>query len=360
MSSNFFKQFTFIRYIRGLNAFAALVHATNVVLLGVFHFQYLIPLTYTKTTFANAETKLNKITDVAFSTTTVFTTVNPVTLFMVNESIALFSALIGAFNTVRSTESKIIYYETRRRWIEFGITAAFLEVGVLLCLGETDLFSLISFFLLILFQQVFGFLIDTESKEKSHHAKIHLFLYFFMAFFILFYQQTFVILKALSSTGLSDRDRIVLPVVNALMYTLFGLHHYLSVSGNKFYKYYVNKDTQFIILSFCTKTIVTWLTFISLRHTVETIDNNYTDYSIDWENGFYIVLMTVIPFFIVSSIWLMTARPIKESSEDGATNAAPLITTPESDEKSTKISFLTMGEGEPVLGVDFYETDRLL
>ena len=70
--------------------------------------------------------------------------------------------------------------------------------------------------------------------------------------------------------------------------------------------------------------------------------------------------MTILPFFIISSVWIMTARPIKENSEE-SDKAAPLINTPESDETTTtKISFLTMGEGEPVLGVDFYETDRLL
>ena len=292
----------------GLNAFAAVVHSTNVILLGLYHFEYLIPLRYTVSSFEDSTHLRDKITNQVHFTNREWGSVNPITLLMLNEGIALFSGMLGFFNTVNvnSKTDKIIYYETIRRWIEFGLTAAFLEVALLLCLGENDLFSLSSIFLLILIQQITGYLVDTEKTNGTHK-----FLYFFIGFLVLVFQQTFVIVKSVSSEGLSDRDRIVLPIVNAVMYSLFGVHQYLH-QGNNSYSTWVNKHTQFIVLSFCTKTVVTWLTFTSLRHTIESIEPKYIEYDIDWEGAFSIILFVVVPFFVGLSLWMITVPPFSE------------------------------------------------
>lgn len=360
MTFNILESFTFPRYIVVLNSIAVLVHSTNVVLLGLYHFGYEVPLRYTETTFIDSTHHVNKITNQAFFTNKEVMTVNIITLLMMNEGVALFSALLGVFNTVKSTTKKIIYYETIRRWIEYAITASFLEVVVLMALGENNVWGLTSIFLLIIIQQIMGYLIDTEKTNGTHK-----FLYFFIGFVILFFQQTFVITKSLSSTGLSDRDRIVLPAVNAIMYSLFGVHHYLQQSGN-YYAKWVNTHTQFILLSFCTKTIVTWLTFTSLRHTVETIEPKFIDYNVDWEAAFNIILFVIIPFFVAATAWMITVPPFSEKKNDASRNLlsdnTTQPTTIEIDEvEYTASSIAGMGDGIPMIGPDTYtENDSLL
>jgi len=357
----FLEKFTFQRYIAGLNGLAVFVHSANVVLLGIYHFGYDVSLRYTESSFEDSTHHMNKVSNQVHFINKEWTTVNPITLLMMNEGIALFSALLGFFNTINSQNNKIIYYETIRRWIEFALTASILEVVLLMCLGENDLFSLFSIFLLIVIQQITGYLVDTEEKNSTHK-----FLYFFIGFLILFYQQTFVIIKSMSATGLSDRDKIVLPVVNAVMYSLFGIHHYLHQSGN-YYSKWVNKHTQFILLSFCTKTIVTWLTFVSLRHTVETIEPKYIDYNIDWEGSFNIILFVIIPFFVGATLWMMTIQPsnLKKDSKKEGTSSRSLLQSPRNppaDEISyTARDVAGMGNGVPMLGPNIYsETDSLL
>lgn len=368
MTSTFLELFTFQRYIAGLNAFAVAVHSANVILLGVYHFEYNVSVRYTESNFQDSTNHLNKVSNQVSFVNQEWTTVNPITILMLNEGIALFSALLGYFNCVNSKNKKIIYYETIRRWIEFALTASILEVALLLCLGENDLFSLISIFLLIMIQQISGYLIDTE--ENSEHGGTHKFLYFFIGFLVLFYQQTFVIVKSVTATGISDRDKLVLPAVNAVMYALFGLHHYLHQSGNSYSKW-VNKHTQFILLSFCTKTIVTWLTFVSLRHTVETIEPKYIDYNIDWESAFNIILFVIIPFFVGGSLWMITIPPYDYKSEGKKGSASKRLlpqsapAPPPADEPEeiqyTARDVAGMGDGIPMLGPDSYnETDRLL
>jgi len=365
MSKRFLEAFTFQRYIAGLNAFAVAVHSTNVVLLGVFHFAYYVPLRYTESSFEDATHMANKVTNQVYFVNKEWITVNPITILMMNEGIALFSGILGFFNTVNSKKSKIVYYETVRRWIEFALTAAILEVALLLCLGENDLFSLLSIFLLIMIQQITGYLVDTEKTNGTHK-----FLYFFIGFLILFYQQTFIIVKSVTATGISDRDKIVLPAVNAVMYALFGVHQYLHQSGN-YYSKWVNKHTQFILLSFCTKTIVTWLTFVSLRHTLETIEPKYIDYNIDWESAFNIILFVVIPFFVAGTAWMMTIRPSDLKSKDNqkgsaSTRLLPQAPPPPTDDaieiEYTARDVAGMGDGVPMLGPVHYalETDSLL
>ena len=349
------KIFTFKRYMSTLNGFAVIVHSINVILLGMYHFGYDVSLRYTKTTFMDSVQNPNKISNQAFYTSHEFTTVNVVTLLMMNEGFAMISGLIGFFNTFKSNNKKIIYYETIRRWIEFGLTAAFLEVALLLALGETDMFSLISIFILIVIQQMTGYLIDTEGKNSTHT-----FIYFFIGFLILIYQQSFVFIKSLSTTGISDRDRIVLPLVNAVMYSLFGIHHLLHQSTN-WYSMWINKHTQFILLSFCTKTIITWLTFTSLRHTVESIEPNFVEYDIDWKSSFNIILLTIIPFFVGVTFLSSSLPPLmKDDSPNLSSRSRPTQKTISVDYRARPMT--EMSDGVPILGLHHYslETDRLL
>ena len=367
MKMKFLELFTFQRYIAGLNTIAVLVHATNVVLLGVYHMGYEVPLRYTETTFAASTNNPDKITNEAFSVTKEWTTVNVVNLFMMNEGIALFSALLGLANTVNSSNKKIIYYETIRRWIEFALTAAFLEVILLLILGETDLFSLTSIWVLIVIQQICGYLGDTEETNGTHK-----FLYYFIGFSILVYQQTFVILKAFSATGISDRDRTIIPIINAVMYSLFGFHQYFSDASN-WYSIRFNKHTYYILLSFCTKTIVTWLSFISLRHIIEEIQPKYVEYSVDWYEAFNITLYVVLSFFVVVSGFLYTVRPydlrprIKKGSvsENLIQKQVPAPSVANGGDEVIEIAcrdgIPLMGANIPMLGPEsYFETDSLL
>ena len=327
----------------------------------------MVPLRYTVSSFEDSTHLNNKVTNQLHFNNKEWGSVNPITVLMMNEGIALFSGLLGFFNTFKSKNNKIVYYETIRRWIEFGMTAAILEVALLLCLGENDLFSLSSIFLLIVIQQITGYLIDTEEDNSTHK-----FLYYLIGFIILIYQQTFVIVKSLTAEGISDRDRIVLPVVNAVMYSLFGVHQWLH-QGNNYYSKWVNKHTQFIVLSFCTKTIVTWLTFTSLRHTVETIEPKYINYNIDWESTFNIILFVVLPVFVGLSAWMITIPPftgLKTDIKNQSASQRLLPTTPlqssepepEPLEVEYTINSITgMGDGIPMIGPDNYlETDSLL
>jgi hypothetical protein len=149
------------------------------------------------------------------------------------------------------------------------------------------------------------------------------------------------------------------------MYSFFGLHHYLQQSGNTYAKW-VNKHTQFILLSFSTTTIVSWLTFVSLRHTVETIEPEFIDFNIDWEAAFNIILFVIIPFFVAVTAWMITVPPFDpdKSSQTGSVSQKLLPSAPRSYEPAeveyTAESILGMGDGMPVLGDSFTETDSLL
>jgi len=350
------EQFTFKRYIAAFNSFAVLVHSLNIILLGIYHVKYEVDLSYTTTTFADATQNANRMSDQMFFLSKVWTKVNPITLLMANEGIALFSALLGAFNTVNSSNKKIKYYETIRRWLEFAFTASFLEVILLICLGETNVFVLFSIWLLIVVQQLFGYLIDTEETNSTHT-----FLYFFMAFVILGYQQIVVILKSESSVGLSDRDKVVLPTINALFYSFFGLHHWFSKASGT-YSRWVNKDIGFILLSFTTKTLVVWLTFTSLKHTIETIEPRFIDYNIDWESAFNIVLFTVLPVFLVAFGWIVTIPPYDLKKGGSSSSRQPLNPAQDNLENVSYDSGAPiLGANVPMLGPDSYdEHDSLL
>ena len=356
--------FTFKHYIGVLNGIAVVVHTTNVILLGIYHMGYTVPLRYSETTFSESTHDTHKINDQAYQTFQHWADVNVATLFMMNEGIALFSALLGCFNTINSNNDKIIYYETIRRWIEFGLTAAFLEVILLLILGETDLFSLCSIFLLIVIQQITGYLVDTEKQNGTHK-----FLYFFIGFIVLIYQQTFVICKTMTATGISNRDKWAIMIVNAVMYSLFGLHQYFGDASTR-YSTRINKHTYFILLSFCTKTLVTWLAFTSLKHTIEKIQPKYIEYDIDWEEAFNIVLYVVLSFFVVGTGLIYTIRPndlkedVSSNKRSSTTQLLPQQTIPEpvpSEIQYTARDVLGMGSNIPMLGPDSYtETDNLL
>jgi len=362
----FLSYFTLKRYVAGLNATAVVVHSLNVILLGVYHMSFKVPLRYTSTTFADSEHHVNKITNESFFVTKEWGSVNITTLLMMNEGISLVSSLLGMFNTWGSSDDKIIYYERIRLATDLSLTYAGLEMIIMLVMGETDLFLLGSFFVLLLIQQICGYLVKTEKRNGTHK-----FLYFFIGSLVFLWTQTIVITKSLSVTGMSSRDRIAIATVNAIMFALFGIHLYLS-DGSKWYSKQFNRHTFFILLSFSTKTIVTWLCFTSLKTILETIQPDYIEYSIDWKEAFNIVLYVVLVFFICAAGFLYTVRPYDPLSK--TTTKTPKlpnkkepesVNTQHSDDDVLKIECRNgvplMGKDIPMLGPTFFtETDSLL
>jgi len=179
----------------------------------------------------------------------------------------------------------------------------------------------------------------------------------------------------MSATGISDRDRLVIPIVNAWMYLWFAAHHYFSDAWSG-YSTRINKHTYFILWSLCAKTIITWLAFTSLKHIVETIEPEYIEYNIDWEESFNIILYVIISFVVVVGGFMYTVRPYDETQrtiQKGSASRSLLPpkkrSEPEQDEDVLEIACQNgvplMGRNIPMLGPESYtiecnETDSLL
>jgi len=234
----------------------------------------------------------------------VFDNANAIAIIGVNELLTAISHLIAIgmllFHT--SDEYKGKYQgrsrpeEYKRRWIEYGVTAGILEVGMLVGQGELNIVVLSMVLLANAAMQMIGWYNDaTDPRDRSVVPTIN-------AFTIMFSIIIVFIIHAAGQTNdtLESLSYGYLAVVFALFYLSFGVHQILymylelDACGIKAVKYAdcIDIDRIYVILGFTSKIVLSWTYIAISRQTWDELTGN-EDFRIDkkvsWEATNYSV-----------------------------------------------------------------------
>ncbi|MAP73752.1 MAG: hypothetical protein CMJ55_05755 [Planctomycetaceae bacterium] len=230
--------------------------------------------------------------------TKIFDNANAIAIIGVNELITAISHLIAVATLMfHTTDEKLGKYtgrsrkeEYRRRWIEYGITAGLLEVGMLVGQGELNGVVLCMVLLANAAMQMIGWYNDaTPARIRSVIPSIN-------AFTIMFSIIIVFIIHAAGQTNdtLQSLSYSYLAVVFALFYLSFGVHQilymYLEIDacGLKGVKYAdcIDIDRIYVVLGFTSKIVLSWTYIAISRQTWDELTGN-EDFRIDkkvsWE-----------------------------------------------------------------------------
>jgi hypothetical protein len=177
--------------------------------------------------------------------------------------------------------------EYTRRWIEYGITAGILEVGMLVGQGECNIIILSSVLLANAAMQLIGFYNDYTEKNKWNIIPS------ISAFIIMFSIIIIFILKAANQSSGSEfvsyesLNYGYLAVVFSIFYLSFGIHQTLYINW-QYYAENIDADKIFVYLSITSKIVLSWTYIAIARGTWDEIDfknEHRLDEKVSWEGG---------------------------------------------------------------------------
>ena len=175
--------------------------------------------------------------------------------------------------------------EYTRRWIEYGITAGLLEVGMLVGQGECNIIVLSSVLLANAAMQLIGFYNDyTEKNKWNIIPSISAFIIMFSIIII------FIFKAANQSSGTNNWESLnygYLAIVFSIFYLSFGIHQTLYLNW-QYYAENIDVDKIFVYLSITSKIVLSWTYIAIARGTWDEIDdknNHRLDDKVSWEGG---------------------------------------------------------------------------
>ena len=172
------------------------------------------------------------------------------TLLVVNEAITAIShlsGLIGFGLYRRQMVEDDRHLEVIRRYVEYAITAALLEVVLYVLLGGRDANLLLAIVVTNVVIQTLGYMIE---RTRNQQRQIYLNLSGFLLLMV-------PIVSFLTVATMTE-GFLAVSVYYTILYALFVLHSLLHVLSRA-WRQFVDKDAGFIILGVATKEILTWM-----------------------------------------------------------------------------------------------------
>jgi len=203
----------------------------------------------------------------------VFGLISVGTLLLVNEAITSVSHLIGLLGFGLYRQRMVEddrHLEIIRRYVEYAITAALLEMSIYLLVGGRDFNLLLAIVVTNVVVQILGYMLERSKNQQRQ-------LYLNLSGFLLL----LVPVVSFLTIGPLTEGFLGLTVYYTLLYSLFGFHslaHILSPAWRAF----VDKDAGFLLLGVATKEILTWMVVglqahLMVEHSVDT-EHSLGDY----------------------------------------------------------------------------------
>jgi len=195
-------------------------------------------------------------------------------LLIANEAITTvshMSGLIGFGLYRRQMLEDDRHLEVIRRYVEYAITAALLEVVLYVLLGGRDANLLLAIVLTNVVIQVLGYMLERTSNFQRQ-------LYLNLSGFALLLVP---IVSFVSAASLTE-GFLAVSVYYTILYALFGLHSLMHVLSRE-WRSFVDKDAGFIVLGIAAKEILTWMAValqaklyldhgVSIKSLADTVD----------------------------------------------------------------------------------------
>lgn len=286
------------------HAGAAVVHIISCLVLAfVTEFQWssdfpgtVGPVTYTYTldngaaTNASQSNSTNPTWSVGAQVEQEWVYANPVTGVAVNEGLTAASHIVGA---VLARIAPNAMYESRRRWLEYSVTAGILEICLLLAYGVRDWFALLLVFALNAALQLGGGAqLDALRRAKGNAAsdvyaeqKIWL---LFQSFLFLFVQIFYTVTMA--ATSAASAAVFASSVTYAVFYASFGVLQTCSHCSDTFDEWF-DTSNAFCLLSVTSKLCLSYH-IVLVGKQIENGGGNVQD-TVDGLNAGVIVLYVV-------------------------------------------------------------------
>lgn len=208
----------------------------------------------------------------------VFGAVSIGTLLLVNEAITVVSHLTGVLGfglyRQRMVEDER-HLEIIRRYVEYAITAALLEIAIYVLVGGRDFNLLLAIVLTNITIQVLGYMLE---RSKNQQRQLYLNLSGFLLLLV-------PVVSFLTVAPLTE-GFMALTLYYSVLYALFGAHSLLHILSEA-WRAFIDKDAGFLVLGVATKEILTWMVValqakLMVDHSVAT-DKAISEY-VDLDN----------------------------------------------------------------------------
>lgn len=181
---------------------------------------------------------------------TVFSPVSIATLLLVNEAITAISHVSGVVGFGLYPKRMVAdgrHLEIIRRYVEYAITAAVLEVVIYVLVGGRDFNLLFAIVVTNVVIQILGYMLErTKIQQQQVYLNVSGFL--------------LLLIPIVSFLTVGPLETMFLPlaVYYSVLYALFGLHSLLNILSEEWRKM-IDKDAGFLVLGVSTKEVLTWM-----------------------------------------------------------------------------------------------------
>lgn len=172
------------------------------------------------------------------------------TLLVINEAITAvshMSGLIGFGLYQRQMVEDDRHLEVIRRYVEYAITAALLEVVLYVLLGGRDANLLFAIVLTNVVIQILGYMIERTTNQQRQ-------IYLNLSGFVLL----LVPIVSFLTVATMTEGFLAVSIYYTILYALFGLHSLLHILSPA-WRGFIDKDAGFIVLGIAAKEILTWM-----------------------------------------------------------------------------------------------------
>ena len=139
------------------------------------------------------------------------------------------------------------HLEIIRRYVEYAITAALLEVVLYLLLGGQDVNLLLAIVLTNIVIQILGYMLERSQNVQRQ-------VYLNVSGFVLL----LVPIVSFLSVSFQSNDFTGIAIYYSILYALFGVHSLMNVVSPA-WRTFVDKDIGFIVLGSVTKEVLAWM-----------------------------------------------------------------------------------------------------
>lgn len=172
------------------------------------------------------------------------------TLLIVNEGITAMSHLSGVIGFAfyrRQMVEDDRHLEVIRRYVEYAVTAALLEVVLYVLIGGRDFNLLLAIVLTNVVIQVLGYVLERTANVQRQ-------VYLNLSGFGLL----LVPIVSFLTAGALTEGFLAVSIYYTILYALFGFHSLLHILSPA-WRQFVDKDAGYIVLGVAAKEILTWM-----------------------------------------------------------------------------------------------------
>lgn len=289
--------------LRNLHIAAAVIHLISCIFSIIVHTDTItgqITLPHHTYMADPTATEKNLIVNSTTSHETILYT-NPMVWIAGNEGFTFFSHVLALFLMPRATD--LNDFERTRRTVEYSLTAGILQVALVLGIGSVALYDVLMLLLVNVAVQLLGWLWD---KTNDNFIRPYL---LGTAFGLLAIEIVFVIGQSLNLKGIEPGGYIVMGVVYAFFYIMFGI-----VKCVKSWRDHENEI--YILMSVSSKVALSWIlignSYQGLREL--GVDSAPLDYTgLDWAVVQYILAFACALVLIIG-VPVIVARPVDNVS----------------------------------------------